>query len=245
MGQWSQLAGRSFLDWLAPAPGRKWLDVGCGNGAFTELILQRCAPESVIGIDPSEGQLAFARSRFDDRRVEFQQGNAMSLSFGNDAFDVAVMPLVIFFVPQPAEGVAEMVRVVTSGGAIAAYAWDMAGGGFPYELLTTEMKRLGMPVPEPPSADASRPEVLRELWTAAGCEAIETRVITVERTFKDFEDYWATVLAAPSVGATLRGLSASAAEPLRAAVRPCLPTAADGSIVCKGWANAVQGRVRK
>ena len=54
MGKWSQLAGEAFLDWLAPAPGLRWLDVGCGNGAFTEMLAERCAPASVKGIDPSE-----------------------------------------------------------------------------------------------------------------------------------------------------------------------------------------------
>jgi ubiquinone/menaquinone biosynthesis C-methylase UbiE len=63
MGKWSQLAGEIFLDWLAPKPGLRWLDVGCGNGAFTEMLVERCAPASVQGIDPSEGQLAFARTR--------------------------------------------------------------------------------------------------------------------------------------------------------------------------------------
>lgn len=47
MGKWSQLAGEAFLDWLAPEPGLRWLDVGCGNGAFTEMLVERCAPVSV------------------------------------------------------------------------------------------------------------------------------------------------------------------------------------------------------
>ena len=54
MGTWSQLAGETFLDWLAPEPGLRWLDVGCGNGAFTEMLVERCAPLSVQGIDPKK-----------------------------------------------------------------------------------------------------------------------------------------------------------------------------------------------
>ncbi len=50
MGAWSRLAGEVFLDWLAPAPGLRWMDVGCGNGAFTEALVQRCAPAEVQGI---------------------------------------------------------------------------------------------------------------------------------------------------------------------------------------------------
>ncbi len=41
MGAWSRLAGGIFLDWIAPRPGLRWVDVGCGNGAFTELVVER------------------------------------------------------------------------------------------------------------------------------------------------------------------------------------------------------------
>ena len=119
MGEWSQLAGEAFLDWLAPKSALRWLDVGCGNGAFTELLVARCAPVSVQGIDPSEGQLAYARTRPASRVAQFRQGDAMAQPFPDDTFDAAVMPLVIFFVPDPAKGVAEMARVVCSGGTVA------------------------------------------------------------------------------------------------------------------------------
>jgi ubiquinone/menaquinone biosynthesis C-methylase UbiE len=51
----------------------------------------------------------------------------------DDTFDVAVMPLVIFFIPDPAKGVAEMVRVVCPASTVTACAWDVYGGGFPRE----------------------------------------------------------------------------------------------------------------
>jgi trans-aconitate methyltransferase len=69
MDVWSRLAGEVFLDWLAPSPALRWADIGCGSGAFTELLVQRCAPEEVRGIDPSEGQLSFARTRPGRRRL--------------------------------------------------------------------------------------------------------------------------------------------------------------------------------
>ena len=162
MGKWSQLAGGCFLDWLAPKSGLRWLDVGCGNGAFTEMLIERCAPISVHGIDPSEEQLAYARTRPALRVAQFLQGDAMALPFPDDTFDAAVMPLVIFFVPDPDRGVAEMARIVCAGGSVTAYAWDMLGGGFPYEALHVEMRGMGIAVPTPPSPGASRRDAMRD-----------------------------------------------------------------------------------
>src|SRR5438552_10368690 len=131
MGTWSRLAGDIFLDWLAPRPGLRWIDIGCGSGAFSELLVERCAPAEVQGIDPSEAQLGFARTRPAARLARFRQGDAMALPCPDGSFDAAVMALVIFFVPEPAKGVAEMVRVVAPGGTIAAYGWEFEGNGRP------------------------------------------------------------------------------------------------------------------
>jgi len=243
MGKWSQLAGDAFLDWLAPEPGLRWLDVGCGNGAFTETLVDRCAPAMVHGIDPSEAQLAFARTRSDARLAHFRLGDAMALPFPNDTFDAAVMPLVIFFVPAPPKGIAEMARVVCPGGIVAAYAWDMLGGGFPYESLRDEMRALGVAVPLPPSPDASRMDVMRDLWTAAGLDGVETREITVQRTFADFEDYWTTILGGPSVSAKLKAMTPDDLAILKSRMKARLPADAGGRITCSARANAVKGRV--
>lgn len=243
MGKWSQLAGEVFLDWLVPKPGLRWLDVGCGNGAFTEMLVERCAPVSVQGIDPSEEQLGYARTRPTSRIAQYRQGDAMALPFPDDAFDVAVMPLVIFFVPDPAQGVAEMARVVCPGGTVTAYAWDMPGGGFPYEALHSEMRGLGVAVPVPPNPDASQIDALRGLWTDAGLEVVETRQITVQRTFADFDDYWATILGGPSVGPKLAAMAPEELDLLKTRMRAHLSPDATSHITHSAWANAVKGRI--
>ena len=81
MGAWSRIAGEIFLDWLAPPPGLRWIDVGCGSGAFTELLVERCAPAEVQGIDPSEAQLSFARARPAGRIAKFHRGDALAVVF--------------------------------------------------------------------------------------------------------------------------------------------------------------------
>jgi ubiquinone/menaquinone biosynthesis C-methylase UbiE len=243
MGIWSQKVGDAFLDWLAPPPGGQWLDVGCGNGAFTATLVAQCAPDSVDGLDPSAGQLAYARTRPILEAARFHQGDAMALPFPDNSFDAAVMPLVIFFVPDPAKGVAEMTRVVRRGGTVSAYAWDMPGGGFPYFALQTILREMGLAVPTPPSPDASRLETLQELWTEAGLVEVETQAITVQRTFADFDDYWATVQGGPSAGPVLGTMPPAAIADLQARLRERLPAAADGRITYSARANAVKGRV--
>ena len=79
----------------------------------------------------------------------------MALPFPDRRFDAATMALVIFFVPDPAKSVAEMVRVVVSGGSVATYAWDMFGGGFPVEPIQAELRAMGVEYSLPPSSDAS------------------------------------------------------------------------------------------
>ncbi|HSI48878.1 MAG TPA: class I SAM-dependent methyltransferase [Ideonella sp.] len=241
MGKWSWLAGEQFLQWLAPVPGRRWLDVGCGNGAFTELLLQRCAPSAVEGLDPSEEQLLYARGRLAGQPVQLQQGNAMALPFADAAFDAAVMALVIFFVPEPARGVAEMARVVKPGGSVSAYAWDILGGGFPFAVLQEEMAALGVPPLWPPRADASRMDAMRTLWTEAGLVSVETMQIQVQRSFDDFDSFWRVAQSGPRLAPRLTTMMPADVERLTARLHERLRPDADGRIRCSATANAIRG----
>jgi SAM-dependent methyltransferase len=243
MGTWSRLAGEVFLDWLKPSPSLRWIDIGCGNGAFTELLAERCAPADIQGIDPSEAQLAFAHTRHTAGIAQFRQGDAMALPFVDDSFDAAVMALVIFFVPEPAAGVAEMARVVRRGGLIATYAWDIENGGFPLEPLLAEMRAMGVPPIRPPSSSASRMENLRTLWADAGLDGIETREITVQRTYSDFDDFWAIAQLGSSARATIATLTPDQIERLKTNVRTRLAADHSGPITTSARANAIKGRV--
>lgn len=243
MGIWSQIAGRVFLDWVAPAEGLRWLDVGCGNGAFSELLMQRCAPAEMHGVDPSEAQIAFARGRPGAQGATFQLGDAMALPYEADRFDGAVMALVIFFVPEPARGVAEMARVVRPGGTVAAYAWDLLGGGFPFHPFQAELRALGFTPTLPPNPGAAQMEALRALWSGAGIEAVETREITVQRTFADFEDFWVSSTAMSTMRPMLDAMAPADLNRFKAKVRGWVAEDAAGRVTYEARANAVKGRV--
>ncbi|HXH47379.1 MAG TPA: class I SAM-dependent methyltransferase [Bradyrhizobium sp.] len=242
MGVWSRSVGEVFLDWLKPAQGLRWIDVGCGSGAFTELILARCTPTDVHGIDPSEGQLAFARTRPGARGAAFQTGDAMALPFPAASFDAAVMALVLVFVPDPSRGVAELARVVRPGGLVATYMWDMLGGGFPLDPIVGEMNAMGLSPTRPPHMEVSTLAALQGLWRAAGLEQIESREITVQRTFRDLDEFWTLETKSPSLAPVVAAMPAADIATLKQRLSTHLPADRDGRITCSARAHAISGR---
>jgi ubiquinone/menaquinone biosynthesis C-methylase UbiE len=244
MGTWSRIAGKHFVDWLQPRRGMHWIDVGCGNGAFTELLIDRCAAAKVDGIDPSQAQIDYARSRREGSdAVSFHRGDALSLPFQDDSVDAAAMALVIFFLPDPAKGVAEMSRVVRPGGLVAAYAWDVAGGGLPGRPMTQEIVAMGVPAAVIPSADASKLDVMTELWSRAGLRDVETKAFAVRRTFENFESFWEINLLAPAAGPVVARMRPEQVAELKERVRARLIANASGQITYEARANAVKGVV--
>ena len=243
MGVWSGLVGEVFLDWLAQRPNLAWLDVGCGTGAFTQQIVDRCAPAEVRGIDPSEAQLAFARTRPAAGLAVFEQGDAMALPFEDDRFDAAAMSLVVAFVPEPAKGIAEMVRVVRPGGLVCAHMWNAPAGGLPMAAVHAQLREMGIAYRQPPNEWAAHMDRLAGLWSDGGLERIETREITVTRTFELFDDYWTNTLNVGNLDATVAALSPADRDRAKAGTRERLAADADGRVTVSARSNAVKGHV--
>ncbi len=243
MGRWSRPAAEAFLAWLAPSPGQRWLDVGCGTGALTQAILAAADPREVLGVDPSADFIGSATAQITDSRIRFEIGDARALPVPNDAYDSVVAGLALNFVPDPAAAVAEMVRAAQPGGTIGAYVWDYAGEmqlvrSFWQAAITLDSAAAAL--------DQSRqfpmcqPEPLAALFRHAGLQDVAVHAITVPTTFRDFDDYWQPHLLGGS-GVAQRYV-ASLAEPQRAVLRDqleaTLPIAADGSIslIARAWA---------
>jgi SAM-dependent methyltransferase len=246
VGRWSRPVAAEFLGWLDVPRGSDWIDVGCGTGALTAAILVRAEPRRVRGYDLSPHYVAAAREQVRDSRVLFGEADARSLPEPAGGFQAAVSGLMLNFVPEPAEAVAEMKRVTEQGGTVAAYVWDYAEG--------MEMMRLFWDTAVDLDAEAEaldegrrfgicRPDPLRELFESVGLQAVAVRAIDVSTRFESFEDYWGPFLGGqgPAPG-YVAGLDEERRRALRARLEETLPRQAEDriSMVARAW--AVRGR---
>ena len=242
MGRWSRAAGEVFVDWLAPQSGLHWLDVRCGNGAFTELLVESCAPVRVDAIDTSASQLDFARTRPAARVTDFHQGDAQSLPFDDNSFHHGVMALVINLIPEPMKAVTEMARVVQSGGWVATYMWDINGGGFTMEPIRAALDEIGISTPYF-NAEVCEMDNLRSLWIDVGLDDVAVQRIDVEVSYGDFDDFWLSHTVSPNtVSKAIGNLEPAEAEKLKIRLQEMLPADPMGRISYGAYANAVRGK---
>jgi ubiquinone/menaquinone biosynthesis C-methylase UbiE len=241
IGPWSGAVGRAFLTWLQPPRAAHWLDVGCGTGILTELICGSCAPTSVTGVDAAEAQIAHARRMRRLREAQFRLADAQALSFPDASFDVVVSALVINFIPDRMRAMLEMRRVVRAGGLIAACVWDFAAELSPSAPLRRAMRSIGIDPQPVPGTNASRVNVLADLFQQAGLNGVTTTSFVVAVSFRNFDDFWAS--QTPSYAPTTKviaALSRRDRQALMEALRADLQSLPDG-LGYSGQANAVKG----
>jgi SAM-dependent methyltransferase len=244
MGRWSRAVGPVFLDWVAPPSEARWLDVGCGTGAFTELVLARCSPAAVSAVDPSGVQIEHASRQPAARRAKFQVANALALPFPDAVFDVVASALVINFIPDRPRALSEMRRVARAGSIVAGYVWDFAAEHSPSGPLRRGMRGFGADVPQLPGSEHSSLGALGALFEQAGLVRIDTRTIEVRLSYSDFDDFWNA--QTPNYLPTTKMIAAMAENErakLKEIVRAGLPVRPDGGIEYSARANAIKAFV--
>jgi SAM-dependent methyltransferase len=241
MGRWSRAAGAVFLDWLAPSPGARWLDVGCGTGVFTQLVLDRCAPAAISAVDPAQPQIDHARRHRGRQRATFQIADAQALPFADSTFDVVASALAINFIPDRFRAVSEMRRVARPGGVVAGYVWDFAAERSPSWPLRLGMRQWGVDVPDVPGARASSLGALDSLFERAECQGVATTSIDVALPFADFDEFWRAQTPSHSpIANAIAAMTESERLRLIEAVRNELPCCPDGRIEYSARANAIK-----
>ena len=244
MGRWSRAAGNIFLDWIAPTKDACWLDVGCGTGVFTELIVDTTSPAAVSAVDPTQVQIEHARRQPVGQRADFQIADAQALPFPDNTFDAVVSALVINFIPDRPKALAEMRRVGRAGGTVAAYVWDFADERSPGSLLRTGLHAIGIEVADLPGSADSGLDALRSLFERAGFEQIATKTIDVTMSFANFDDLWheQTLNFGPR-GKIVAALSETEHARLIDKVRASLTAGPDGNVAYSARAHAIKARI--
>jgi SAM-dependent methyltransferase len=188
MGRFSGPLAGQFAAWLRLVPGQRVLDVGCGPGALTEVLVAKLGAGSVSAIDPSESFAAAVRERMPGVDVRF--GVAETLPWADDIFDCAAAQLVVHLMADPLAGISEMVRVTRPGGTVAATVWDFSGGTAPASAFWRGAREAASPAPGeadlPGAADGHLAGLLRQ----AGLGEVESGVLAVSLRFSSFEEWW-------------------------------------------------------
>lgn len=246
MGRWSGAVARAFLRWLDPAPGRRWLDVGCGTGALTRAILDACDPDSVVGCDPSAPFVEHARRLLEGSRVDLVVGGIETLPPEIRGFEVAVSGLMLNFVPDPVSLVREIRERVRPGGTIAAYVWDYPR----VEFLQTFWEEAVALDPGATAHHESRRfgdwsgEAFASRLRDAGLDGVTGGLVEISTRFSSFDDFWNPFLGGtgPAPG-YVAALAPAGREELAERLRNALPRETDGGLPLRARALVARGTV--
>ena len=245
MGSWSRAVGAVFLQWLAPPPDARWLDVGCGTGIFTKLILDTSAPAEVFAVDPEAAQIDYARRQPSLAR-NFHIADGCALPFPESTFDIVVSALVMNFISDRPQALSEMRRVVRPGGVVGGYVWDFTAEASPSWPLRRALHESDIQIPIIPGALSSSLDALRLLFAKGGLVGIATRSIEVTVRFSNFQAFWQSQTPSYSpITKMITSLSPADRTRLVEALRARLPIDQRGQIQYRARANAIKGNTPK
>ncbi|MGZ4603136.1 MAG: class I SAM-dependent methyltransferase [Kineosporiaceae bacterium] len=222
MGRFSQPLAPRFADFAGVRRGLSALDVGCGTGALTDVLVDRLGAAAVCAIDPSPSFVIAARGRFPG--LDIREGRAEDLPFADAAVDLALAQLVVHFMADPVAGLAEMARVTRPGGVVAATVWDHASGRGPLGAFWAAARSVTPDVADESHLPGVREGDLEDLFARAGLPDADGAGLTVEVRHASFEDWWQPfTLGVGPAGAHVASLSEADRDRLRDRCRAALP----------------------
>jgi SAM-dependent methyltransferase len=225
MGRFSRPLAAQLVELVGVRRGQTALDVGCGTGALTELLVDELGIDAVQAVDPSESFVAAMRVRWP--ALDVQRCSAESLPHATASFDRTLASLVVHFMTDPVQGLAEMARVTAPGGAVAATVWDHAGSRGPLHAFWVGVNELDPGTYDEAHLPGAREGHLHELFAQAGMADATSTTLTVEATLTDFDAWWEPyTLGVGPAGAYVAGLDDARRRELREHLRASSP---DGS----------------
>ena len=242
MGRYSSQLAPLFVDFCDVEGGARVLDVGCGTGALTAVLVQRSGATKVAGIEPEPGLLEVCRSRLPD--ADIRQGPAERLPWPDASFDAALAQLVLSFVTDPAQVAREMQRVVRPGGTVGACMWLQQDG---LQLSHLFWQAVGAVQPELRDVEAKmrfrKPGDIARLWREVGLSDLAETTLEVSVAYLGFDELWSTIEhAAGPVGGYIRQATPARSEAIRAEYHALLGRPL-GAVVLSGRAAVARARV--
>ena len=224
MGRWSEPLAGEFLESAdVPVTGQV-LDVGCGPGVLTAVLVDRYGAPAVAAIDPSPSFVAATLAHFPG--MDVRQGVAEALPYADDAFDAALAQLVVHFMSDPVAGFHDMGRVTRPGGVVAACVWDHAGGGSPLSLFWSAARDIDPGAPSEAELPGTKDGQLAAYAREAGLHDIASSALTVSQRFESYDEWWAPyLLGVGPLGAYVATLEADHVRALKERCRQLLPEA--------------------
>jgi ubiquinone/menaquinone biosynthesis C-methylase UbiE len=178
---------------VKPAAGEQVLDVACGTGAVTRLVPKLVGHGRVVGLDCNPDMLAVARSVHKGTpEIEWREGSALNLPFGDGSFDVVLSQLGLQFFPDRLLALGEMRRVLRPGGRVALSVFgpiERTPAAFAFARALDH--HLGADASKTKRAEHifTEPEELEILLSSAGLKAVEVSVVTKRITFPSVLHY--------------------------------------------------------
>jgi SAM-dependent methyltransferase len=214
IGRYLPTLGPAFADAAGVSAGLHVLDVGCGPGGLTTVLVERVGTDHVRAIDPSPPFVAACRQRHPG--VDVRQGVAEELPYADGTFDVSLASLVVGFMSDPVVGVGEMCRVTRPGGRVALCFWDLEAmpllGTFWRAVATV----LGPGAGGEDERVGRRAGDLERLLEQAGATDVVDGRLTCTAAYADLDDWWSSFTGgAGPVGAFARALDPGAADRVR------------------------------
>lgn len=156
-------------------PGCSLLDVACGAGQIS--ILASRAGVDVTGVDIAPNTIASARARATREGLDtrFDEGDAESLPYADDSFDVVTTLVGAMFAPQPEKVAREFVRVCKPGGRMLMVNWTPEG--FVGQMFKTLSKYVPPPSDVPPPVLWGNEEIVKERFGKSVSHIILTKKI--------------------------------------------------------------------
>ena len=226
--------GLAAMDQLAPAPGERSLDIGCGCGQTSAALAARVGAEgAVVGVDISAPMLEVARGRplaAGAAAAQFRQADAQveDLTAGAGGFDAAYSRFGVMFFEDPAAAFANIRRALRPGGRVVFVCWRPFAlnpwMNIPAAAAAPHLPAMAPPDPAAPGpfafADDAR---VRGILGTAGFGAIEIKPLDTRIGGWGVEQTMELAFRVGPLGAALREAperSGQVSEAVRAAITP-------------------------